>query len=308
MSEGYEALRSGAAWLDLSPRGRIVATGDDRARLLHAITTNHIQGLGPGAGCYAFLLNVQGQIQADLNILCFADRFLLDTEPEAAERVLAHIDKYIIADDVALEDARERLTAVAVEGPRAEAVMASLGAPAPAADYAHEAWNGRIVQRASSTGAPGFRLFLDAAGRARLVEELERAGARPATAAEARIVRLEHGRPRYGEDILETTLPQESRQMHAVHFNKGCYLGQEIVERVRARGRVNRLLAALDIHAEEPPAPRTRLNAGGADAGEITSAAYSPALARVVALAYVRAPHAEPGTELDAGGIAARVR
>jgi aminomethyltransferase len=308
MSEGYEALRSGAAWLDLSPRGRIVATGDDRARLLHAITTNHIQGLGPGAGCYAFLLNVQGQIQADLNILCFADRFLLDTEPEAAERVLAHIDKYIIADDVTLEDARERLTAVAVEGPEAESVMASLGAPAPAADYAHAAWNARIVQRASSTGAPGFRLFLDAADRARLVEELERAGARPATAAEARIVRLEHGRPRYGEDILETTLPQESRQMHAVHFNKGCYLGQEIVERVRARGRVNRLLAALDIHAEEPPAPRTRLNAGGADAGEITSAAYSPALARVVALAYVRAPHAEPGTELDAGGIAARVR
>src|ERR1700690_2161732 len=134
---GYEALRTSAAWLDLSPRGRIYATGDDRARLLHAMTTNHVQQLTPGTGCYAFFLNAQGHIQADVNLLCLEDRLLLDTEPETRERVFHHLDKSIIADDVALEDVTERMASGAVEGLQAAAVLAAVGAPAPDADYAH---------------------------------------------------------------------------------------------------------------------------------------------------------------------------
>ena len=131
MSSGYDALRGGAAWLDLSARGRIYVTGEDRARLLHAMTTNHIQQLQPGEGCYAFFLNAQGQIQADVNILCLADRFLLDTEPETRERVFRHVDKYVIADDVALEDVTESLACLALEGPRAAEMLATMHAPAP---------------------------------------------------------------------------------------------------------------------------------------------------------------------------------
>ena len=104
--KGYQALRESAAWIDLSGRGKIRVTGEDRARLLHAMTTNDVQNLKPGDACYAFFLNAQGRILADVNILCFEDHFLLDTEPETARKVFEHLDKFIIADDVTLEAAR----------------------------------------------------------------------------------------------------------------------------------------------------------------------------------------------------------
>src|SRR6476619_466079 len=103
-SPGYEALRTSAAWVDLSSRGKIIATGDDRVRLLHAMTTNHIQQLQPGQGCYAFFLNAQGRIVADVNVFVLPDRLLLDVEPELREKVYEHLDKFIIADDATLED------------------------------------------------------------------------------------------------------------------------------------------------------------------------------------------------------------
>jgi aminomethyltransferase len=306
MPAGYDALRAGAAWLDLSARGRIHARGEDRARLLHAMTTNHVQQLQPGQGCYAYLLSAQGHIQADLNLLCLKDRFLLDTEPETRERVFRHLDKYIIADDVRLEDVTEPLACLVVEGPHAAAVLAATGAPAPEADYAHAAWEGGIVQAASSTGEPGYRIFVPAGHKAETIRRLESGGAVQATAEDARTVRLEHGKPRYGEDIFDTTLPQETRQMHAVHFAKGCYLGQEIVERIRSRGHVNRLLVKLEIEGQTALPKGTKVSAGGAEAGEITSSAYSPELGKVVALAYLRAPYAAEGTALQAGGNPAR--
>ena len=104
MTVGYQALRHGAAWMDLSARGRIVARGRDRARLLHNITSNEVKKMTPGTACYAFLLNPQGRIQADLNLLCLDDHFLIDTEPELREKVPQHIRRYIIADQVELED------------------------------------------------------------------------------------------------------------------------------------------------------------------------------------------------------------
>ena len=305
MASGYYALRTTAAWLDLSARGRIYATGDDRARLLHAMTTNHVQQLTPGTGCYAFFLNAQGHIQADVNLLCLEDRLLLDTEPETRERVFHHLDKYIIADDVALEDVTESMASVAVEGPHAAAMLAAVGAPAPDADYAHAQWDGAIVQRVSETGAPGFRIFMPAEAKAGWIARLESAGAVHAMPDEARTVRLEHGKPRYGEDIFDTTLPQETRQLHAVHFTKGCYLGQEIVERIRSRGHVNRLLVRLEVEGEAPLARGTKVTAGAAEAGEVASSAFSPGLGRVVALAYVRAQYATEATALEAGGRAA---
>jgi tRNA-modifying protein YgfZ len=302
---GYDALRTAAAWLDLSARGRISASGDDRARLLHAMTTNPVQQLTPGTGCYAFVLNAQGHIQADVNLLCLEDRFLLDTEPETRERVFQHLDKYIIADDVALEDVTGSLACVAVEGPRAAAALAAIGAPAPETEYEHAAWNGATVEHVSETGAPGFRIFMLAEAKADWIARLESAGAVHATADEVRTVRLEHGKPRYGEDVFDTTLPQETQQMHGVHFAKGCYLGQEIVERIRSRGHVNRLLTKLEIEGEAPLAGGTKVIAGAAEAGEITSSAFSPALGKVVALAYVRAQYAADATVLEASGRSA---
>jgi folate-binding protein YgfZ len=289
MGPGYQALRGNAAYLDFSSRGKIFASGEDRLRLLHAMTTNQVKELQPGQGCYVFFLNPQGRIVADANLFVLPDRILLDVEPEIGERLYQHLDKFIIADDVTLEDASESLTAIGVEGPKAADTLAAMGAPIPDAPYSHVDWDGRIVARVNATGEPGFRIF---------GWKLTRA---PADADSVRVVRLEHARPRYGEDIFDTTLPQETQQTHALNFTKGCYIGQEIVERIRSRGHVNRLLVGLRIDSTEPPIAGTKLSADGAEAGEITSAAFSPALGKVVALGYVRAQYAPPNTVLKAG-------
>jgi folate-binding protein YgfZ len=287
MSLGYEALRHGAAWLDLSARGRIVARGRDRARLLHAITSNEIKKMTPGTGCYAFLLNPQGRIQADLCLFCVDDHFLLDTEPEVREKVHLHIKRYIIADLVELEDVTAGTAAIGLEGPGAMAILTALGAPVPGTDYAHAAWGDATVAAVTATGQPGVRIFCPAEKAVAMAHQLEAEGAVAASLEDVRLVRIENGKPRYGEDIRETSLPQETQQMHAVSFNKGCYLGQEIVERIRAQGRVNRKLMRVVLPGGEVPAAGTKTTVDGAEA-EVTSAALSPASGEMVALAYVR--------------------
>ena len=282
---GYDALRNSAAWLDLSARGKIKLTGEDRARLLHAMTTNHIQQLTPGTGLYAFFLNDKGRVLADANILCRPDYFLLDVEPETREPLYRHLDRFIIADDVTLEDITGATATIAVEGPQAADVLQRAKVPVPETDYSSLDWNDAVVARLNSTGSPGFFIFVPDVEKPALIARLEAAGAEPADAEAARVVRVEHGKPRFGEDISERFLAQEANQPHALHFSKGCYLGQEIVERVRSRGQIHRVLKPLILETKEPPAPGSKLEDG---TSEITSAAYSPALDKVVALAYVR--------------------
>jgi folate-binding protein YgfZ len=270
MTDGYRALREGAAWLDLSARGRIVARGRDRARFLHNLTTNNVKAMTPGASLYAFSLTPQGRIVGDLDLLCRPDDFLIDTEPELREKLRLHILKYKVADQVELEDITETTAAIGVEGPAAP--------PAPP-DLATAPF--------TVTGQPGFRIYCSADEKAPVIARLEALGIVPATAGDARLVRIENGKPRYGEDIVETSLPQETGQMHAVSFNKGCYLGQEIVERIRARGHVNKQLRKLELDVAEPPAPGSRLTIDGKEA-DVTSAVWSPALGKTIALGYVR--------------------
>jgi folate-binding protein YgfZ len=305
---GYEALRTTAAWLDLSSRGKIIATGDDRARLLHAMLTNHIQQLQPGEGCYAFFLNAQGRILTDVNVFCRDRDFLLDVEPETRKSVYEHLDKYIIADDVALEDATGRIATIDLEGPRAHEFARLLEIPVPEKAWAHIMWNDISVANVTVTGSPGLRFFAPVEQKSQLVERFENAGAPQAGPDAARVVRLEHFKPRYGDDIFGTTLTQETQQMHAVHFSKGCYLGQEVVERVRSRGLVHRLLVGVEIESTEVPERDTRVSHGEDDAGKITSAAFSPALGKVVGMAYVRRELAKPGTMLTINSHTAEVR
>jgi tRNA-modifying protein YgfZ len=268
MTDGYRALREGAAWLDLSARARIVARGRDRARFIHNLTTNDVKKMAPGDSCYAFVLTPQGRIVGDVDILCRPDDLLLDTEPELREKVRLHILKYKVADQVELEDVTDTTAAIGVEGPSAP--------PAPA---------GFTTAPFTVTGQPGYRIYCSPGEKPEVIRLLEAAGVKPATPEDARIVRIENGKPRYGEDIFDTTLPQETEQMHAVSFNKGCYLGQEIVERIRARGHVNKHLTKLEL--DEPVPPGTKLMVDGKEA-EVTSSILSPASGKAVALAYVR--------------------
>ena len=298
ITNGYQALHAGAAWIDLSSRGKIRVTGEDRARLLHAMTTNQVQQLKPGEGCYAFFLNAQGRILADANLFCFEDHLLLDTEPETRQKLYEHLDRYIIADDVTLEDQTGQTATIAVEGPEAGRRLEELGADLPETAHSWTQWGGRVVARLDSTGAGGFFVIVPASEKAGLLVEI---GLPEATAEDARTARIEHGRPRYGEEITERYLIQETGQMQAVSFSKGCYLGQEIVERVRSRAQIHRTLRPLEIESLEVPPAGTKLKVGDADAAEIASAVFSPRLGKVVALAYVRTQFTEPGMELLLG-------
>lgn len=317
LSEGYSGLRQKAAWIDLSKRGRLRISGEDRARLVNAMTTNQVQGLQPGRGCYLFFLNAQGRILGDANVFCFADHLLLDTEPEIRQKLLEHLDRYIIADDVTVEDVTATTTAIALEGPQAEAALSALDPELelPSEPNSLVRRGARTIARVSSTGSGGFCIFAPADEKANLLTELVAAGIPEATPDDARTVRIENGHPRYGDEITERYLVQETGQLQAVNFNKGCYLGQEIVERVRSRAQIHRVLQRIEIDSPDVPAPGAKLTAGltsgitpgDADAGEIVSAAYSPAFGKVAAMAYVRIQFAKPGTELSCDGAPARV-
>lgn len=287
---GYEALRNGVAWLDLDSRGRFYAKGEDRARLLHAMSTNQIEQMKPGNGVYTFFLNAQGRIVSDAFVLCLDDALLLDTEPESHQTLMQHLDKFIIADDVTLEDARKSLAVIGVEGPGAADLQLSGAVKAPFA----------------VTGV-GFRLYVSPAEKADWIAKLEAAGAVGATAEEQKVVRLERFHPRYGDDITEKNLVQETQLLNAVSFSKGCYLGQEIVERVRSRGQVHRMLVPLYLDSAASLAKGTPVMAGETAAGELMSSAFSPTLGKSVGFAYVRGEHASVGSQLRVGDAPAEV-
>ncbi|MCU1293933.1 MAG: glycine cleavage protein (aminomethyl transferase) [Bryobacterales bacterium] len=284
----YEALRSDAAAIDLSARGKIRVTGEDRARLVHAMSTNQVNDLKEGGGVYAFFLTAQGRILADAYIYNLGDSLFLDTEPELGVKLLEHLDRYIIADDAEVHDETANWAVIGLEGPRSFEHAKALGIAVPEDEFGSSKWSSGFVTRAASTGSRGVRIFVPSAELPELVRALKAAGIPEVSAEDARVVRLENGAPRYGEDITERYLVQETGLLHAVHFSKGCYLGQEIVERVRSRAQVHRHLKPLRISASAPPEAGTKLTLNGQNVAELTAAAYSPALGEVVALGYVR--------------------
>ena len=296
---GYEALYSSVAYIDLSERGKIDVKGEDRARLIHAMSTNDVANLAEGQGVYAFFLSAQGRILADAYIYNLGDRLLLDTEAELAAKLLEHLDKYIIADDVEITNETTAWSAIGMEGPSAYERAAMLGIPVPEKPFSMQKWENGFAVRVASTGPDGLRIFAPPDAVTELIRRLEEAGVPEASAAEARVVRLENGIPRYGDDISERYLVQETGQMQAVHSNKGCYLGQEIVERVRSRAQIHRQLRPIHLPGAEAPPAGTKLFSNGNPAAEITSAAYSPRLDEVVGLAYMRTEIAENKPELS---------
>ncbi len=309
MMNGYEALHESAAWLDVSSRGRIRATGEDRVRLIHAMCSNDIESLEPGEGSYGFFLNAQGQIQTDSRIYVSEDHLLLDCEPERGQDLLRHLEKFIIMDDVTLEDLAPRSTVIALEGPRAESIAREVvteKVPALAA-HSHSSCGDARLLRSSISGQPGLWILVDPEQKADLITSLQAAGASAATQEDYRVVRVENQIPRCGSDF-DNHLPQETQQLHALSFTKGCYLGQEIVERVRSRGQVNRLLVGLALDGDAAPPEGSPIIVEGKEVGRLTSAAVSPRLRRVVGLAVVRREAASPGTPVRVNGAQGQVR
>ncbi|HEV2492320.1 MAG TPA: aminomethyltransferase family protein [Terriglobia bacterium] len=312
----HRAARETAGIFDFSFRVKMCVAGQDRAAFLHNMLSNDIKRLAPGQGTYATLLDLKGHIVADLRVYCASDLFLLDTDADLVEKLVQTLERYIIMDDVAVE--RLSLGTLSVQGTRArelaETVFATRLPPLEEFGHAsidHAGAQARVV-RSSSTGEEGYELWVEARGLVPLWESMCRAGqalaALPCGCEALETLRIEAGIPRYGADFGEDTLPLEAGLLDALSFTKGCYLGQEIVERARSRGHVNWKLAGLVVESDGAPAPGEKLVAGDKEVGEITSSCLSPTLGKVIALGYLRREAAEPGTELAlASGAAAQV-
>ena len=316
------AARRGAALFPMEGRGLLEVGGEDRVRWLDGMISGDVAALvaaGPGAGCYATLLTNRGAIVADLHVGLLGETFLLESAREAMPRIQQTLERYIIADDVTLRDSSGESVAWGLEGPLAEAILEA--ATGDSQRLAEEAWAereiaGQPVRIAAFgfTGEPAFQLrmppqagdavqaALDAAARQVGLDS----GLRRGDAAALEVLRVEAGIPLLGAELDEEVLPPEARLERAVSTSKGCYVGQEIVARLRSRGQVNHLLVGLRVESAELPAVGAALQAGGRRTGEITSAVVSPSEGPI-ALGYVRRAHAEPETRVDYEGGSARV-
>ena len=315
----FQVLLSGCGLYDLSWRAKIAVTGGDRVRWLNGMVTNNVRDLATGHGVYAFMLNAQGHIQADLYVFQRGDSLLLDTERGQREKVLQLFDRYIIADDVEVADVSNTLTALGLTGPESRQILERAGIAVPDLAYlqfTEIAWRqagqdqGKTVTllRSGEEARESWQVWIAPEHKSEVWDALVKAGARPAGAAALNLFRISRGIPQFGVDIRERDLPQETGLTRALNFTKGCYLGQEIVERIRSRGAVHREFTAFVVEGALP-APGAKIAAGGnmaggneeKEVGEVTSAAILTLATgdRPVALGYLR--REAVGKDLRAG-------
>jgi folate-binding protein YgfZ len=289
-------------------RAKISVAGSDRVRWLNGMATNNLRDLAPGHGIYAFLLNAQGRIQADLYAFQRGDSLLVDTERGQRDKILQLFDHYIIADDVEIADISDKLTALGLTGPESRAVLERVGIAVPDLAYlqfADIAWQQKSITllRSGEEAPESWQIWIAPENACVLWDALVKASARPIGTTALNLFRISRGIPQFGVDIRERDLPQETGQTRALNFTKGCYLGQEIVERIRSRGAVHRQFTAFVAEGAlpEPGAKITTSEKDQKEVGEITSSAILPLPGgdRAIALGYLRREAA--GKELRAG-------
>ena len=302
------ALLEGAGLSPIDHVGWIRVTGEDRVRWLNGMVTNSVQDLQAGKGCYNFLLSVQGRIQGDGYIFAEIDALLLETASEQVPGLMALLDRFIIMDDVELSDSSARQSGLSISGPVAAALLKTIEFPAvPSGELERQivTWNSADVTiiHAYSPLVPRFELWASPETAEALSRALLSAGAVTCDSQSQEWLRLLEGTPRYGTDIRDRELPQETGQTRALHFAKGCYLGQEIVERIRSRGNVHRAFTAFRLEGALP-APGALLEADDKQVGELTSIAGIPLPTGSVqlGLGYVRREALERGVPLQYPG------
>jgi folate-binding protein YgfZ len=312
----YAALRDGAGVLDLSFRGRLCALGADAQAFLNGQVTNNVKDLKVGEGCYAALVSAKGKLYSDLNIYRLENELLLDFEPGLAESVSQRLEKFIIAEDVQIIDASPQYGLLSVQGPKAGEVVAGVSpqfivpTKAMAVAKVAEAALGEIyLVSHPRSGSHGVDLFVPVAAMKDAAERLLARGGRLCGWQALETARIEAGVARFGADMDETNLAPEALDTRAISYSKGCYIGQEVIARIRTYGQVAKSLRRLKFGGEgkEPPPKGTKLFHGNKEVGNITSAVWSPTVKAIIALGYVRREANQTGTKLEARTLAGSV-
>jgi aminomethyltransferase len=292
-SAEFRILLEGCGVYPLDSRGKVLVTGEDRTRWLNGMVTNNVRDLAPDHGLYAFLLNAQGRIQGDLYAFHRADRIVLDVDGAQAAGLIGLFEHYIVMDDVVIEDATNQLAAIGVQGPKAKVALETAGIAVPELEplqLASLTWRSIEITlvRAEAWKGEAYEIWLAPEKVGTLTEALQEAGAAPVGGVAQRLYRMAAGIPLFGEDIRERDLPQETGQERALHFAKGCYVGQEIVERIRSRGQVHRVFSGFELTA--PAVAGDKIETEGKEVGEVTSTANfsGPEENRRIGLGYLR--------------------
>jgi folate-binding protein YgfZ len=323
----HAALRESAGVLDISFRSRICLTGADRVRFLHGQVTNDVNGLRDSLGCYAALTTAKGRMQADLNIYRLEEELLLDFEPGLTEMVSQRLEGFIVADDVQVVDVAPLYGLLSVQGPRSGAVLLALDPFRREIDeldksfvftkVSDAAFGEMYLMNQPRLGTRGFDLFVPTAALGALAEKLIASAKTIAGRAcgwqAFEMARVEAGIPRFGADMDETNFPQECGiESRAVSYTKGCYIGQEVLNRIHTLGHVNKELRGLRLADDLKilPGKGDKLFHDGKEVGYVTSSLNSPAFKANIALGYVRNDANRIGSELvlKAAGGESRAR
>lgn len=278
-------------------------SGRDRVRWLNGMVSNNIRDLAVGQGVYAFVLTPQGHIQADLYVFNRGESLLVESDRAQGDTVLQTFRKYIIMDKVEIEDLSDKIAIIALTGPKSSEVLDSLQlntnlAPLQISDIRLNDVSAVLV-RGDNPCAPDYQLHLPAEAADSVCNSLLDKGAVPVGNEALEMFRILCGTPKVGQDIRERTLPQETGQDRALNFQKGCYIGQEIVERIRARGAVHRAFIGFEV--ERPAATGTKIQSEGKDVGELTTVAAAPLKGKLLALGFLRKEFMDGSKPLTAG-------
>jgi folate-binding protein YgfZ len=312
------ALLGGCGIYDLGFRGRISLAGGDRTRWLNGMVTNNIRDLALGRGVYAFLLNPQGRILGDMSAYNLGETIVVETDRSQVEKIVATFDHYIIMDDVEVTDISEKQTTLGLAGPKSRAILNAAGIEVPEMQPLQMITPrcncdcgcvSCTVVRGEDEHHESYEIWLAPQDVYKTWRTLLAAGATPVGSEALEMHRVAAGIPIYGIDIRERDLPQETEQMRALNFNKGCYVGQEIVERIRSRGNVHRKFTGFVVEGRVAVAVGAKIISGEKEVGEVTSVATLPAPSghRTIALGYIHREVGVPGREVTIGTARATV-
>jgi folate-binding protein YgfZ len=308
----YAAVRDGGAGLiDLSSRGRILISGSEAVMFLNGLITNDMKTLEPNTWMPAAFPNVQGRLLAAVRVIHRDDGFLIDTESTTRNTVIKLLERFTLAGDFRLADLTQDTALLSIQGAKAPEIMAAIFGE-PLASLGRDAvasvdWRGEQVTiiRATHTAEDGFDLFVSATEAGALRHSFIKAGAQPIGNDTIETLRIEAGIARYGIDMDETNVVTETNLDDAVSFTKGCYLGQEIIARIKYRGHVAKKLTGLVFESEVSLESGAKIfSAENKEIGRVTSVAWSPRLHRTIALGYVKYDYLAAGTSVrvEVGG------
>lgn len=308
MTEEYEAATQGVALVDRSYIGRLKLTGEDGLDLLNRLSTNKLEDLEVGQGMYTVLTSSKGRILDLLFVLRLEDHLLVLTGPQNRQKVADWIDFYTFTEDAVVQDVTEDAAMLALVGPRAASLLDELTEKSASSLGPYESMAAGIggieatLLRTDFLRLPGYDLVVRASLAQALWRKLLDGGAefgiRPVGTEALEVVRVEQGVPVYGKELNEDHNPLEANLLEFVSFNKGCYVGQEVVARLNTYEKVQKYLVGLSWSDDTSPAPDAGLFVDGKKVGTVTSAIRSSRLERGVGLGYVRKAQGQPGTRL----------